>query len=585
MSATEPPGPADSLPGLTGSAPPAGGELGRRLTWLMLLRTVVTSVILGLTLWLGTLDEQQGTTAPAFLFLIGIVTVTYVLTIVYALLLRRGVDPARLVWPQLAGDLAITSALVYVTGGARSAYTFFFALSVVGAGSVRYRRGAVIVSVASIALVIAVALAAWARALPLPTVPQIAPWDQPVAALARDLGLNVGALVGVGVLSYIFGGELQRTSASLASQRQVAADLYALNRDIVRSLSSGLLTVDLDGALLTINQTAADLLDVVPDQATGRTADAVMPGIGARLRALGPRDSLRRVDLVLPARGSRGARVLGISVSPLRDPADEVIGRIVNFQDLTDLRTLEETARRAERLATVGHLAAGIAHEIRNPLASISGSIELLANTPQASPDDRALMAIVVREIERLDRLINELLEYASPRPREAVEFDLATLVAEAVQVMRQDRTWGAIEWTTELPAGPIVITADPAKLRQVVWNLCRNGAEAAAGGGGHVTVRARVTGAVVAVEIEDDGPGIAPEHVARIFDPFFTTKQKGTGLGLATCHAIVAEHGGALTVASEVGRGTRFTATLPRQAAIGPGDATAGRGEVASGA
>ncbi len=556
--------PVRSAPAL---AVPARGELARRLTWLMLLRTVVISLVLGLTLWIGSLDEQRGLTAPVYMFLIGVVTVTYVLTIVYALLLRRGVDPERLVWPQLAGDLAVTSAMVYVTGGSQSAYTFFYALSVVGAGAVRYRRGAVVVTVASIVLVVTMGLAAWTQALPLPSLPQLSPWDQAGASLASDLGLNVGALVGVGVLSYIFGGELQRTSASLASERQVAADLFALNRDIVRSLSSGLVTVDLAGQILTMNQAAGDILDVSPDDATGHPADAVLPGLAVRLRALGARDSLRRSDLVLPPRRGREPRVLGLSVSPLRDPADEVIGRVLNFQDLTELRTLEDTMRRAERMATVGQLAAGIAHEIRNPLAAISGSIELLANTPQVAEDDKALMTIVVREIERLDTLINELLEYANPRPRELIEIDLAVLVGETLQVMRQDRTWGAITWVAELPDGRIGMTADPSKLRQVVWNLCRNAAEAAQAGGGHVTARARVDEVKVVIEIEDDGPGIAPEHVARIFDPFFTTRKKGTGLGLATCHAIVADHGGSLAVSSEPGRGARFIVTLPRHA------------------
>jgi two-component system sensor histidine kinase PilS (NtrC family) len=262
------------------------------------------------------------------------------------------------------------------------------------------------------------------------------------------------------------------------------------------------------------------------------------------------------------------ARVLGISVSPLRDDNDKVIGRVVNFQDLTELRTLEETMRRAERLATVGQLAAGIAHEIRNPLASISGSVELLGRAPRVSDDDKALMAIVVREIERLDRLIHELLEYANPRPRTLVRFDLLTVLTEVIQVMRQDKSRSEVALKTELPTEPIMLTADPSQLRQVMWNLCRNAAEAAIGGAGNgavVTVRAREDSIGVTIEVEDNGPGIAADHLPRIFDPFFTTKKRGTGLGLATSHAIVTEHGGSLDVRSEPGQGTRFTVRLPR--------------------
>jgi signal transduction histidine kinase len=183
------------------------------------------------------------------------------------------------------------------------------------------------------------------------------------------------------------------------------------------------------------------------------------------------------------------------------------------------------------------------------------------------SDDDKALMAIVVREIERLDRLINELLEYANPRPRTLVRFDLLTVMSEVVQVMRQDKTKGEVTLVAELPDEPIMLTADPSQLRQVMWNLCRNAAEAAsnASGGGVVTVRAREDAIGVTIEVEDNGPGIAADHLPRIFDPFFTTKKRGTGLGLATSHAIVTEHGGSVDVRSEPGRGTRFVVRLPR--------------------
>jgi two-component system sensor histidine kinase PilS (NtrC family) len=268
---------------------------------------------------------------------------------------------------------------------------------------------------------------------------------------------------------------------------------------------------------------------------------------------------------VLAPRGERPGRTLGISVSPLRDVTEAVIGRVINFQDLTDLRTLEETMRRAERLATVGQLAAGIAPEIRTPLAAISGSIELLGHAPTASDEDKALMTIVLREIDRLNALVGELLDYANPRPPELVEFDMGELLAETLQVIRRDRSSGAVHLSAELPAEPLVVVADPSKLRQVAWNLVRNATEAITAGAGTVVVRARADGEQVVVEVEDDGPGIPADQLGRIFDPFFTTKKRGTGLGLATCHGIVAEHGGTLTVESAPGKGSKFVMAIPR--------------------
>lgn len=528
--------------------------LARRLTWMMLVRTIVISVVLGMALWLG----RARSTAE--IVLLGLVVITYLATIAYAVLLRRGIAPVRLVWPQLIGDLAVTSALVYVTGGGQSAYTFFYALTVIGAIAVTDRRGASLVAALATALLLAVGISAWAQLLPVPTVPQVQPWTQSARELTLALGRNVGALLAAGALGTLVAGELQQTQASLATQRQVVADLVALNRDIVRSLTSGLVTIDQVGAVLTLNQTAMDILGAGAE-VIGGPVDVVMPGLGARLAAVPPAGALRRIDLPLPG---PPPRILGVSVSPLRDDGDQVIGRVVNFTDLTELRRLEDAARRNERLATVGQLAAGVAHEIRNPLASISGSIELLSQSSPASDDDRALMAIVLREIERLNQLITELLEYASPRPRELAEVDAAVLLDDVAAVLRQDRSWGPVTIAVET-ARPLTLTVDASKLRQVVWNLARNACEAAAAAGGHVTMRGDRDGDGVRLQVIDDGAGIGREHLAHIFDPFYTTKRRGTGLGLATCHAIVAEHGGAIDVDSEPGRGTTFTVRLPR--------------------
>jgi two-component system sensor histidine kinase PilS (NtrC family) len=281
-----------------------------------------------------------------------------------------------------------------------------------------------------------------------------------------------------------------------------------------------------------------------------------MPGLTTQLAE--PRGELRRSDLTL------GELTIGVTVSPLRDVRDRVIGRVINFQDLTELRRLEQHMRRAERLATVGQLAAGIAHEIRNPLASISGSIELLRQAPIASDEDRTLMAIVHREIQRLNGLVGDLLDYANPRPSEPVMFDLGVLVRETVQVSRADPAFAHVEVAAAADE-PLAVYADPSKLRQVLWNLLRNAADAAAAGGKHVRVEARRAAEhQVTITVEDDGPGIPEDQVSRIFDPFFTTKKKGTGLGLATCHAVVAEHGGRIDLETQVRKGTKVVVRLP---------------------
>jgi len=549
------PSPGDSLvraPAVI--APTTVADVRRRVARLLLLRTVVVSVVLGLSLWL--LLHGEAPARAAVWLQSSIIVATYLSSIVFGVLLRQGFAPGRVARPMLANDLVLTSALVYITGGAQSPYTFLYALTIVAAGALSYRRGAVITTVSSLVALVAIALVAWTRVIVLPLSAQVQPWEQTGLELVRTLGINTAALIGVGALSFIFGDQLQKSADTLATTRRAAADLLSLHQDIVRSLSSGLITTTPDGVVLTSNQAAADILRTTPAKLVGRPIETLLPSIAGLI-------DVKRGDLTVPT--ADDDIVIGVTVSPLRDVRDQIIGRVINFQDLTELKRLEQHARRTERMATFGQLAAGVAHEIRNPMASISGSIELLRSSPQASEDDRTLMTIVQREVQRLNVLIGDLLDYANPRAKQTVDFDLASLIEETVQVARGDQNFSDIELSTTVDGAPLPIHADPAKLRQVVWNLVRNAADAALAGGKHVKVEARkAADGAAQITVEDDGTGIPESLVGRIFDPFVTTKQKGTGLGLATCHAIVTEHGGRIDVETAVGKGTKMIVTIP---------------------
>jgi two-component system sensor histidine kinase PilS (NtrC family) len=541
--------PADSLVQAVEPGATAGEDLGKRVARHLLLRTLVITAVLGLSVWIL---ANQNPARLAMWLQSSVIAATYLSSIVFGVQLRRGVEPKLVARQMHANDLGLTTALVFITGGAQSPYLLLYALTIVSAGALSYRRGAWITTAASIIAAIAVSLFAHSKVFALP-LGQIRPWEQSWFDFVRTLGINVAALAGVGALAFIFGDQLQKGAETLATTQRAAADLLTLHQDIVRSLSSGLITITPDGVILSANHVAADILGAVQDALAGVKVDRVMPGVSVLIA-----DNRQRADLAIPT--NHGMIMLGVTVSPLRDVHDSVIGRVINFQDLTELRRLELHARRAERLATVGQLAAGIAHEIRNPLASISGSIELLQAAPQASEDDRTLMQIVNREIQRLNVLIGDLLDYANPRPSELADFDLASLVEETVRVARGELT----EITIATAVDPdLVIHADAAKLRQVVWNLVRNARDAAEAGGKHVWVEAHRREGDVMVSVRDDGPGIPKEVVARIFDPFVTTKQKGTGLGLATSHAVVAEHGGRIDVETSA-TGTTMIISLP---------------------
>jgi two-component system sensor histidine kinase PilS (NtrC family) len=315
--------------------------------------------------------------------------------------------------------------------------------------------------------------------------------------------------------------------------------------------------------VLTLNQAAREILMVPAGAAPGRPLAALAAPIAEALDALDPRESARRIEVDHTLESGKTLH-LGITVSPLVDHTDRVHGRIINFQDLSEMREMELQVKQAERLATIGTIAAGVAHELRNPLASISGSIELLRSGAEDPADSAALMDIVTREVGRLDSLISELLEYTNPRPRQAVRFDLVELIRETLRVFSQDKKVEGVSVELETRDQPIHVTADPAKLRQVLWNLLRNAVEAARAGGGTVAVELSRSQEQALIDISDDGPGIAGDAVARIFEPFYTTRSGGTGLGLAIVRNIVSDHGGDIDVETEVGRGSRFSVSLP---------------------
>jgi two-component system sensor histidine kinase PilS (NtrC family) len=277
-------------------------------------------------------------------------------------------------------------------------------------------------------------------------------------------------------------------------------------------------------------------------------------------------------------------RHLGLASSILRDGEGRANGWVLIFQDVTEVVAMEQELRRSERLAGIGQLAADIAHEIRNPLAAISGSVEMLQaglGEDEPDPEPRRLMGIVLREIDRLNDLITDFLQFARPAPTRRKPVDLGALVEELVGMIEVARPEG-VEIEVDLER-ELTAHADPTQIRQILWNLILNAVQAMPDGG---CIRISVAGVapesqegasegrneekegvdLVEVTVADTGVGIAPEVLERIFDPFFTTKPEGSGLGLATVHRIVEANGGSLRVESLVGEGTVLRVRFPRQ-------------------
>jgi two-component system sensor histidine kinase PilS (NtrC family) len=395
-------------------------------------------------------------------------------------------------------------------------------------------------------------------------------------------GVHASALLVVALLASALARELRVAGERLDARTHDLARLRWLHERTVESLTSGLLTLGPDGRVTSFNPEAERITGRPADEVKGQPLDAVLPGASEILRegAVGPRGrrGRRRLGFV-DARG--GHRHLGLAGSVLRDADGRPSGNVLIFQDVTDVVAMEQGLRRSERLAAVGQLAADIAHEIRNPLAAISGCVEML-RSGRCAPGDaeaRRLMDIVIREIERLDHLITDFLQYARPAPPKPQAVELAEVLGEIAEMCRHGLP-PEIAFELDAPAG-LRALADATQLRQALWNLVTN-ARQAMPEGGRLRVAARAVepsqdgagadrkGGMegspgVEICVSDTGTGIPPEIAERIFDPFFTTKAGGTGLGLATVHRIVESHQGSIQVESRAGEGTCFRLRLAR--------------------
>jgi two-component system sensor histidine kinase PilS (NtrC family) len=384
-------------------------------------------------------------------------------------------------------------------------------------------------------------------------------------------GLNIFGFIAVAGLSGYLAEGLRRTGAQLEETSTQLADLQAFNQHVIDSLTSGLATCDTRGRVMTFNHTAETITGVSALDAVGRDGLDVLqlPEACRQLfDASKPRSPLQRREYGFRRADGREIEV-GMTSAPLVTPRGEA-GVIFTFQDVTELRKQEREARVQQRLAAVGEMAAGIAHEIRNPLASMAGSIQILRDELPLTPDQSQLMNIVLRESDRLNETIRNFLAFARPQRTAMTDVDLRSVLADAARLL-ENHTDVTERHTVsvDVPATPVVCRADDAQIRQIVWNLATNGLRAMQSGGrlrlsARTGTRPSDGAAEVVIAVDDEGVGIASEDIDGIFQPFRGGFSRGTGLGLSIVHRITTEYGGEVRVTSEKGKGTRFEVALP---------------------
>ncbi|MDQ3068352.1 MAG: ATP-binding protein [Acidobacteriota bacterium] len=528
--------------------------LRRKLLWLVTIRAAAVTLLLGA----GIFAEISAPARDAFFLLIGL---TYALTIVYVLTLRRAEREPWLLDVQFAADALIVSGIVLSTGGIQSYFSSLYALPIIAASTVRFRRGGILTAVLSAALYVLMIALQYAGAAP-----SVIPGPDATLRLPQvvfTVSLNLFGFASVAWLSgelaerlRVAGHELARTSSELA-------ELQAFNAYVIDSLTSGLATADQHGVLISFNPAAEQITGVAAQRALGRTAREVLQLPDAFADSFEASDTVsRRLEFPF-MRDDRRQIEIGLSTAPLVTPQGAA-GRLLTFQDVTEARRRDREARIQGRLAAVGEMAAGIAHEIRNPLASMSGSMQVLRQELPLNAEQAQLMDIVLRESDRLNETIKSFLAYARPHRAAVQQLDLRHALRDTAALLRNSSEFkDAHRLVVDVPETPVVYEADEAQVKQIVWNLATNGLRAMPDGGRlRMTAQASGDGAVLAVQ--DEGVGIAADDLDGIFQPFRSAFTRGTGLGLSIVHRIVSDYGGEIQVTSERGEGTTVTVHLP---------------------
>jgi two-component system sensor histidine kinase PilS (NtrC family) len=474
----------------------------------------------------------------------------YLATIIYLLLLGRIKNLIAFAYTQFLLDVIFEILLVYITGGIDSWFSFTFILTIISSSVVLNKRaGYFSATLSSILYGLLINFQFYG----------LLPVTSGGLALEEDymykIFLHILSFYLTAYLSGYLSSRLENTVQKLEEKDINLRDLELFNREVLESLPSGLFTTDISGKVLIFNRAAEKITGIDKETVIGKRIDSVLPSFRF------PFFEERKEETILV---DGVQKIVGLTISELRDIAENTEGFIVIFQDLTKLKMLESEVKHKEKWATIGELSSNMAHEIRNPLASLRGSIEILKEDSAPKNYKKRLMEIALNEMDRLNRIISDFLTYSRPAALEFKRFELHSMLDETIDLLKNvEKSKGAVSIHKKY-SGRLELNADPEKIRQVFWNLGINAVEAMHEGG-ELFVSTKDSEKAVGITFKDFGDGIDEKDIEKIFYPFFTTKKDGTGLGLAIAYRIIEEHKGKITVDSSPGIGTTFEVILPK--------------------
>ncbi len=499
---------------------------------------------------------------PQGLFLVFLISVG--LTIVYFFLLRLSKNFALQIRSQFFLDSLLITWLIWRTGDLSSPYITLYIVMISVASFFTKPLSTLLIAAVCAFLLVTLALLTGAGVIDTFGPVQVA------SKAVQIVSFHVVALLVVGLLASRLsdrrssGEELEETTKTLASLR-------ALHERIVESIRSGLVTTDLEGTIYTFNAAATEITGYRLDEVQGKSINALFGDIREQidlsLGAAGDGDQLPRFEVDLATPDGFAVRI-GFSVSLLFSETNEATGLIITFQDLTEIRSMEESVRRKDRLAAVGRVAAGLAHEIRNPLGAMRGAIQVLESKMPPESAQASLMDIILKESDRLNSIITNFLGYARPAAVDFAETNVTETIQDTLTLLRHSPDVREDHILNDnLGDEPITLSADAAQLKQIFWNLARNAIQAMPTGGELRVGLETIPNNRIRIVFEDTGQGMSQEQVEQLFEPFSNSTSGGTGLGLSIVYQIVKDHNGAINVRSTEGKGTTITVELPREA------------------
>lgn len=522
------------------------------LAWLIKVRIVIITFLLVIELAITNLTA----TGVNRVMFISVVFLCYTLAMFYAVLLWVWDD--LLVQPkiQVLTDIGMATALVYVTGGIDSSFNFLYPLIIIVGSILLQRSGAFLV--ASLAFIFHGAMLELSYFGVIKSYTLVQP---DLRSLQVTILVNFIAYLAIAYLASRLSTRLRQVDVELKDKSGELENLQVMHENIVRSIGTGLITVGTDGRIRVVNPAAETLL--------GRPASELIDKQVASLfldRLPEPGSSMNHGEVRgIVQNGKHRQKTFGMTAAVLSVPHSGPVGYIYMFEDLTEIRRLEREVRLRDRLSAVGRMAAGIAHEIRNPLSSIAGSVRVLSEVAALDDEQKVLVEIVNRESERLNHIISDFLTYTREKQYEFARVDVVPLLEDTLKLL--DNRNPAVQIVRDFRVESAVTVADGNRLKQVFWNISDN-AMRAMEDGGTLTVSVRDDEeADWVIGFGDTGKGMAGSHIEKIFEPFQSEFEGGTGLGLAIVYQIIQAHDGKISVRSAPGKGADFVIRLKRSA------------------